>query len=386
MASTTRRSSPSAAGRTRARARRPQAPREPHRPDRPAHPDPNGARAARGPSSSSATLALLRYLLLTLFTPRSRARPLPRTRHERTSAWLLNAIRLALGAIRRNKTRAGLTVLGILIGVAAVVTVTGSRERRVGRRSAAEIDSFAANSICVYPQPTQTSGARGKVIGRLTENDAPCHRARGRQHHGRRAVSRLDRPGRLRRQERPDVHRRHEGSSTSRSASGRSAGGALDGERRASSRRRSASSARRWRRTSSATTDPVGRTVRIGRAPFRVIGVFASRGTSLFGDDQDDRVMMPIGTFRAHVVAHVARDASTSSSSGPRRPRPTTRAEAQIESILRQRHHIRDGAAARLQDRVAGRDARHAARRSRSSSRPCSWAWPPSASWSAASA
>ena len=37
---------------------------------------------------------------------------------------VLNAIRLALSAIVRNKTRSALTVLGIFIGIAAVVTVT----------------------------------------------------------------------------------------------------------------------------------------------------------------------------------------------------------------------------------------------------------------------
>ena len=88
--------------------------------------------------------------------------------------------------------------------------------------------------------------------------------------------------------------------------------------------------------------DPVGRTVRIGRAPFRVIGVFASRGTSMFGDDQDDRVMLPLGTFRAH-ISPTSPGRVDSIITGATSPETTTRAEAQIESILRQRHHIREG-------------------------------------------
>ncbi len=48
--------------------------------------------------------------------------------------------------------------------------------------------------------------------------------------------------------------------------------------------------------------DPVGRTIRIGRSPYRIIGVLAPRGSSPFGDDQDDRLMMPIGSFRARVM------------------------------------------------------------------------------------
>ena len=84
---------------------------------------------------------------------------------------LLSAIRLALGAIVRNKTRAALTVLGILIGVAAVVGVTGlatGASEQVG----GEINSFAAEAIYINPQTTAHTGARGKVSGRLTENDA----------------------------------------------------------------------------------------------------------------------------------------------------------------------------------------------------------------------
>jgi len=83
---------------------------------------------------------------------------------------ILAAIRLALRAIARSKLRAALTVLGILIGVAAVVVVvalgTGVRKRVLG-----EISSLGANTIYVFPQATQSSGARKKDTGRLTEAD-----------------------------------------------------------------------------------------------------------------------------------------------------------------------------------------------------------------------
>src|SRR5215472_2778119 len=84
---------------------------------------------------------------------------------------LWNALRLAITAIGRNKTRAALTVLGILIGVAAVVTVTAlasGASAEVG----GQIDSFAADALYIHPQPTQRTGARGKSTGRLTENDS----------------------------------------------------------------------------------------------------------------------------------------------------------------------------------------------------------------------
>ena len=86
-------------------------------------------------------------------------------------ALVLGAIRLALSAIIRNKLRAALTVLGILIGVTAVVIVTalaGGASESVG----STIDNFGSNLLFVNPENVQSSGARGKVTGRLTENDA----------------------------------------------------------------------------------------------------------------------------------------------------------------------------------------------------------------------
>src|SRR5208283_5313219 len=84
---------------------------------------------------------------------------------------LWNAIRLAFGAIARNKMRASLTVLGILIGVWAVVTVVALADG-ASSKVGGELDNFAANAIYVFPETTQQSGVRGKTSSRLTENDA----------------------------------------------------------------------------------------------------------------------------------------------------------------------------------------------------------------------
>src|SRR5580704_9614190 len=83
---------------------------------------------------------------------------------------LLTAVRLAFGAIARNKMRAALTVLGILIGVAAVVAVTSLANGATSLISG-QLAGFAANAIYIHPQTTQQSGARSKTSGRLTEAD-----------------------------------------------------------------------------------------------------------------------------------------------------------------------------------------------------------------------
>jgi putative ABC transport system permease protein len=251
-----------------------------------------------------------------------------------------NAIRLALGAIRRNKTRAGLTVLGILIGVAAVVTVTGLASGASGEVGG-QLDSFSANAFWISPETTQTSGARSKATGRLTESDG-------------RAVA------------------REAVSITMVAPYLQTTGQVVYGDKNVQTSIYGAGLAyfpiRKWKvgkgelwqesdeiikskvcllGTTVATAlfgtdDAVGRTIRIGRAPFRVIGVFESRGSSLFGDDQDDRVMMPPGTYRAH-VSPTSPGRVDSLVAGSTSPETTARAEAQITSILRQRHHIPDG-------------------------------------------
>ncbi len=250
---------------------------------------------------------------------------------------LFSATRLALGAIVRNKTRSALTVLGIFIGIAAVVTVTalagGASSMVTG-----EIAGFAANAIFVNPQPVQASGARGKATGRLTENDA-------------RAISR-------------------EAVSVAAVAPFLSTQGqVVYGDKNATTyvigttlpyyqiRKFSIDRGESWTETDEllktkvcvmgrtvatrlfGTDDPIGRVIRIGRSPYRVIGLLESRGNSTFGDDQDDRLMMPIGSFRARVMRTSPGRADQIMASATSEA-TTSRAVAQVTAILRQRHKI----------------------------------------------
>ena len=77
-------------------------------------------------------------------------------------------------------------------------------------------------------------------------------------------------------------------------------------------------------------------------SPYTVVGVLAARGTSPFGDDQDDRVMMPIGSFRARVM-HTAPGRTDQLIVSATSDQTVNRAKAQIQSILRQRHRLQPG-------------------------------------------
>ncbi len=84
----------------------------------------------------------------------------------------LDGVRLAFRAIARDPLRASLTVLGILIGVAAVVIVTGVG---TGVRSgiSAQIQSIGSNFVIIFPVARQATGAHA-ALGqgpRLTEDD-----------------------------------------------------------------------------------------------------------------------------------------------------------------------------------------------------------------------
>ena len=85
---------------------------------------------------------------------------------------LLDGVISAVRALLRSPLRASLTVLGILIGVAAVITVTalgsGARDN-----VSKQIQAIGSNFVIIFPQASQASGAHGAQGSgvRLTEDD-----------------------------------------------------------------------------------------------------------------------------------------------------------------------------------------------------------------------
>jgi len=255
--------------------------------------------------------------------------------------FLLAAV-IAFRAILRNRLRAILTILGILIGVASVVTITalgaGARDSVGG-----QIQSIGSNFVIVFPQSAAASGAKGAQGSgvRLSGEDG---RAIAREALSVAAVS-------------PAL---------------RAAAQVVYGDKNDATSVEGVTlpyfQIRNWKVTRGAlwtehdellktkicivgTTvveklfggeDPIGRTVRIGRYPFRVVGVLEKKGDAPFGGDQDDTVVMPITSFRARIMktppdfAGVLMISATSAET-------TERAVRQIESILRQRHRIAEG-------------------------------------------
>lgn len=86
--------------------------------------------------------------------------------------------------------------------------------------------------------------------------------------------------------------------------------------------------------------DPVGRVVRFGKMPMTVIGVLESKGTNSMGMDQDDVVLAPYTTVMKRILAIDYIQGLFASATDEDRTDETIDA---ITEILRQRHKIKDG-------------------------------------------
>ncbi len=86
--------------------------------------------------------------------------------------------------------------------------------------------------------------------------------------------------------------------------------------------------------------DPLGRTIRVNNIPLKVIGVLEAKGSNSWGRDQDDVVMVPYTTAQKRLmgISHVTA-ILVSAQSSPR----VGEAVQQITSILRRRHRLKTG-------------------------------------------
>ena len=91
-----------------------------------------------------------------------------------------------------------------------------------------------------------------------------------------------------------------------------------------------------------AGVDPVGMNVRIKNIPFQVVGVLAPKGQSPMGQDYDDAIFVPQTTYQAKIQGGLQKYLSGVIMVGAQ-PGQTTRAQRQIEELLRDRHRIGPG-------------------------------------------
>src|SRR5436853_4974849 len=252
---------------------------------------------------------------------------------------LLLTFKIALKALSRNKMRSMLTMLGIIIGVGAVIAMIA-----IGQGASSQIQSQIAqlgnNMLFVMAGSSRTGGMRGGSgsTNTLTVEDSE-------------AIAR----------ECPSVRM---------TTPGVRAGGQLV----VGNQNWSASSGimgvnenfpdiRSWPVTSGefftegdvrtaarvcvigktvadnlfAGADSIGQTMRIRNLPFRVIGVLSTKGQHQWGQDQDDTVIVPYRTAQQKILTITYINQVMVSAISPS---ATFTAENQISDLLRQRHKL----------------------------------------------
>ena len=205
--------------------------------------------------------------------------------------------KVAVLAILRNKTRALLTCLGIIVGIAAVIAVLA-----IGKGASTmmlnEISSMGNNLMMVFPDWNRRGQVRsGMGAGQtMTADDAEA--IRHELSHLIKYVS-------------PAVNVSSQLIYQNKNWSCRVSGVSCDmpeirnwqiGEGRFFTEDEERNYARVCVIGTTVQTnlfddeDPIGRTIRIGAMPFKVVGVLRSKGANGWGQDQDDTVMAPYTT------------------------------------------------------------------------------------------
>ena len=89
--------------------------------------------------------------------------------------------------------------------------------------------------------------------------------------------------------------------------------------------------------------DPIGKIIRIRQAPFEVIGVLAAKGQSLDGRDQDDTVIVPITSAQQKIFSSSMRNRARMIMAQAVSDKRMEGAESAINELLRNRHRISAG-------------------------------------------
>jgi len=254
---------------------------------------------------------------------------------------LAHSIHIAFDALRINKLRSGLTMLGIIIGVAAViamVAVGSGAEERIRE----QIASIGSNVIVVLSGSLTSSGIRMGTgnAQTLTEDDA-------------RAIAReCDAVGLATPVVRGGVQVVYGNSNWGTQVMGATPDylpirdiEIEEGEPFTASDVESTASVALLGKTVIDNLfygeDPIGKAVRIKTVSFTVIGTLVPKGQSPSGQDQDDVVLMPISTAKKRVIGvSQANYAAVGSIMVQAREGRTADSQEQMRALLRQRHHL----------------------------------------------
>ena len=248
--------------------------------------------------------------------------------------------RIALRALAKNKLRAGLTVLGVVIGIAAVTAMV-SLGQSASQLVQGQLQSLGTNVVIVFPGSNRRAGVR-QMVTTLTAADSdaiaehcstiiassPIVGAQAQVIYGNANYQPKEMFGVG--QEYLEVRNwplRHGGFFTDRDI-------------------KSASQVCVIGHTVVAklfqTSNPIGEKIRIRDVPFEVIGVLETKGANMVGEDQDDLVLTPYTTMRRRVQGSQFDNVNAIMCSA-RSMAVMVEAENEINQLLAERHRISPG-------------------------------------------
>lgn len=250
-----------------------------------------------------------------------------------------NLLRIALKALQRNKLRAFLTMLGIIIGVASVIAMVS-----IGQGSKKSIQdqlsSMGSNMITIRPNSNVRGGARidFSSVQSLTIND----------------VNAIKKDAKYISAVTPAVTSRDQAVNGNQNWPTTIQGVGpdyftirdwtlSDGIAFTNKDVRSADKVCVIGQTIVTNLfpngeEPIGKYIRFGKVPFKIIGILASKGENAFGQDQDDIIIAPYTTVQKRITASIYFNNIYASAIDEK---SSDLATDEITNIMRQSHKIK---------------------------------------------
>jgi putative ABC transport system permease protein len=250
-----------------------------------------------------------------------------------------NALQLALRSIRRNLLRSILTMLGIIIGVAAVITlVTLGRGATV--HVANEIASLGSNLLHV--RPGSRNRGPGGISGPIDPFSIADVAAIKREISGVAGVAPIATKSVLTVYSNNNWSTRVYGTDNNYfpTRNWEIGSGRQFTENEVLGGKSVCVIGTTIRDELFEDEDPLGASIRLGRVSCQVVGMLKSKGQSPFGSDQDDHILMPIKAFHRRVAGN--RDVNLIYVSAAR-AELTSRIKRDISRLMRQRRRIEQG-------------------------------------------
>lgn len=250
------------------------------------------------------------------------------------------SVRIAINALFANKLRSLLTMLGIIIGVGAVIAMVAVG-MGVTQRVTDSIASLGSNMLIIRPGASMSGGLRGAAGSRTTlkYEDAVAIKKKVKD------VNYVS----------PTVQKNYQvvygNQNWNTSVSGVTQEymsirdlnvmtGSFITEDDMNTRNRVAVIGMTVASNLFGEANPVGKTIRVNNQPYRVIGVLESKGQSSVGQDQDDVVIVPLTTAMDRLLAITYVQTINVQVSSQQKMDDVQR---DIETLLRQRHHLTGG-------------------------------------------